>query len=124
MDSKAEENLTKAREYESEVDVAVEKMESSKSYLGSVDKRIAQLTRIIKAIDKRYIEIYNSRNIQNSCNMESLTMFFIVGSLLKQTIDIPILDENKSLHKEFDSKVSMLKENQDVKNLKLLEGIN
>ena len=114
MDSKAEENLTSAYDYEKEVDINIEKMKLSIEGFKTIDRRINELRSIIDELIIRFNNIcmqniaYNTRSDQ-ICKSSELDKLIILGKNLKIALDIPLLDKEGNENKNFNKEIQRIK---------------
>ncbi|RUM43803.1 MAG: hypothetical protein DSY46_07240 [Hydrogenimonas sp.] len=113
MDSQAEENLTKAYEYESEVEKAIEKIEYSIEGFRILHKRIDELGNIINELANRFdnliVKILNTALTKEDeeeyrkciCGSEDIDKLLIIGKNLKMALDIPLLDKDGNNNENF-----------------------
>jgi hypothetical protein len=114
MDSKAEKNLTEAYEYESEIDINIEKMELSIEGFNAISSGINELYDNINNLAARFDNTFN--NIENVgfiekikrlfgfskiCEHQEIDQLIILGKSLKYALDISLLDEEGNKNKNF-----------------------
>lgn len=91
MASKAEEALTKAWAYESEVDKAVAEIDRSLSYLKGVRTNAQEMKNIIVNMVKRFEDAKVTSISESDSKIEKM---FALGKALKQLLDMPILTKD------------------------------
>jgi len=106
MDSKAEENLTQARKLESESNRVIEQMKTARVTLGAIEDRVEELESVIYEVKdkfntlKEFLEKENSKFLsffgsnKLLCKSENFNQLLIMGSSLKNLLDIPIIAED------------------------------
>lgn len=88
--SRAEEALTKARKYEADVDIAIEKMEQVKSVMKAIRTAAGEQTAVIMAAIERFEKV----KVYNTDDEEAFMRMFIIGKNLKQILDVPVLNRD------------------------------
>ncbi len=121
MDSKAEKNLTEAYEYESEIDINIEKMELSIEGFKATNSRINELASVINKLITRFDNVFD--NIQNVgfiekmkrlfglskiCELQELDQLIALGKNLKIALDIPLLDQDGNDNKNFKQEIKRI----------------
>jgi len=114
MNSKAEENLTEAYEYESETRKQIEKMDTSIEEINITNERINELTHIIQELTIRFDNIaYKINNVNviekikryfdksKFCELQELENLLLLGKNLKQALEISLLDEEGNNNSNF-----------------------
>lgn len=121
MDSKAEKNLTEAYEYESEIDIKIEKMELSLEGLSATSKRIDELNNVIEQLSLRFDYVYNNMNdvdiierikrvfgFSKICEHEAIDSLIALGKNLKMALDISLLDQEGNSNKNFNREIQRI----------------
>lgn len=93
--SKAEEELTNARQYEADVDVAVNKMHTVMTVLKGIRSAAAEQAAVIMQAANRFDQV----KVYNMDNPDLFKRMMIVGKGLKQILDVPVLKEDGSANK-------------------------
>jgi flagellin-like hook-associated protein FlgL len=105
MDSRAEENLTKAKEVKAEAEKAVEQMRTIQTVLGGVQDRVDELESAISKMRENFREVESvirkvpelvglEEKATSFCENKDFVTFMVLGKGLKDLLDIPVLDEN------------------------------
>lgn len=121
MNSAAEKNLTNAREFESDADIAIEQMTTVKVSLQGVRERSSELESALEEISARFNIIANNltnnnmhpvlkfiKNIFRSkdiCKEKELDTLLMLGKTLKNLLDIPVLDEDGNANLKLTSQI-------------------
>lgn len=121
MNSAAEKNLTQAREFEEEADIAIAQMEAAKLALSGIRERTAELTETLEKISLQFNSVAddlmlneNNRFIRfikkifsrkNVCNSKELSVLLMLGKTLKNLLDIPVLDEDGNPNIQLSSQI-------------------
>lgn len=92
MDSKAEENLTKAKEQEAEADKAIEGMKLLRTGLDGIITRTDELENILLETKDRFNDVKDSLK-DNYCSDKNFKTLMSLGKTLKNLLDIPVLDD-------------------------------
>lgn len=121
MDSKAEENLTEAYEYESKIDIDIEKMELSLEGFKATNNRINELKNIIDDIVIRFDNVFDSIEnvgfiekikrlfgISKICKLQEIDQIISLGKTLKIALDIPLLDQDGNDNKNFTQEIKRI----------------
>lgn len=90
MASKAEEAVTQSREYEADIDVAVEQIEASGVVLDAVQSNARELARAIAKMTDVFDSVYTD-NIDNKLAFEKMSS---VAFTLKKLLDTSIMNED------------------------------
>jgi len=102
MDSKAEDNLTKAINLEAEIDEKIEKIRLSIEGFEIIRQRINEITtvlnRYIYNFDNLYIEIINQNNICK--DTKKIERLLLLGKAIKNILEINLIDENGNENKD------------------------
>ncbi|MEA1954708.1 MAG: hypothetical protein U9O24_09990 [Campylobacterota bacterium] len=93
MDSRAEENLTKAREEEAKADKAIEGMKLIQSGLDGIISRTDELENILLETKDRFNNVKDDLQ-DNYCSDKNFKALMSLGKTLKNLLDIPVLDED------------------------------
>ena len=111
---KADENLEKAREYSAEVDVAVEKMKTSRTLCNAVAKRSEMMDDLLNDLDKQFSRCAYKMNkiVQNKIAAtgkeylseddltdEEIDLIVVTRALagaVKSVLDVPIVNKNNT----------------------------
>lgn len=113
LDSQAEKNLTKAKEYKAEVDVEVEKMQLVKQNLDFLHQRINELQRVIKILrnklNHKYSFFYNLSSKNSLCKNENFIEYLYIAKKLKEALEIDLIDEKGELTSDFNKKLERIK---------------
>jgi len=118
MDSKAEENLTKAREFEAEVEMKIEKINESIAELKITKDRLKELQDIIQELEERFNRVYkeakklsgflNLFNKSKLCNSRELDELLKIGKSLKLALEISLLDKDGNNSKNFRTEIERI----------------
>lgn len=121
MDSKAEKNLTEAYEYESEIDINIEKMELSLEGFKATNSRINELKNVIYGLATRFDNVFDSienvgfiekikrlLGISKICNLQEIDQIISLGKNLKIALDIPLLDQDGNDNKNFTQEIKRI----------------
>jgi len=105
MASKAEEALTKARAYESNVDQAIEKIETMKVVLQGLQVNCVEMRTTLKEIVKHF---NNCKVLTENGEKGSFTKLMVLGKTLKAILDTPIMENNGENTKDLKSKLKSI----------------
>lgn len=94
MASKAEEAATKAYEYSSNVDQAVEKMETIKTVLKGIRTAAAEQASVINELVKRFEQV----KVNSIEDRTAFNRMFTVGKALKDVLVIPVLQDDGTVN--------------------------
>jgi len=121
MDSKAEKNLTEAYDYESEIDINIEKMELSIEGFKATNSRIDELGNIIDGLVSRFDDVFDSINnvgiiekikrlfgSSKICELQEIDQLIALGKNLKIALDIPLLDQEGNDNKNFKKEIKRI----------------
>lgn len=131
-DSEADENLDKARTYESEVNVEIEKLETQSAKFSAIIKKTKIYSSLLKNLSKvfefylpKFVKIIEShsselRELKKNLSRKKTDIFTqeeldIIAAtcalcdLFCKLICTPIFDENWDIHSEFNSKIDSIK---------------
>ena len=121
MDSKAEKNLTEAYEYESEIDIRIEKIDSSIEEYRFIYQYIDELMLVINKLKNSFNEVNNSLNsvslgmkvkrffgLDKVCNKKEFGQLLAIGKNLKIVLDISLMDKEGNKNKNFKSEVQRI----------------
>lgn len=100
--SKAEEALTKARKYEADVDIAIEKIKASKIVLAALCANAKEMATVLIEAARRFDD-FKVNNDQNSAAFEKMCM---LGKGLKSIADTPIMENDGTASKHIKTKIS------------------
>lgn len=103
MASKAEEALTKAREYESEVDQAIASMEPVKVVLEGLQENVKEMEMVLRELT---IAFDRCRSAMEAKERGSFERLLATGKALKNVLDTPILEEDGTAVKNLKSKIT------------------
>jgi len=98
---KGDEALIKAKEYQSQVNQAIIQIHSAKSFLKQVEKRITDLSSIVRSLDNRIIQILNkleSKPFDYNKNINSLKWLVTLVKTLEKIQKTPLLDKKGNLN--------------------------
>jgi len=114
MDSKAEENLTDAYDYESKTDQAIAKIHFSIAQYQSIYKYIDELTYAIDGFTQRFDKVLVDLNnvgiwekikrflgLTKICKHHQFSQLMIIGKNLKMLLDISLIDKEGNKNKNF-----------------------
>jgi len=93
LDTKAEENLTQAREQEAEVDIAVEQMDLVAISLDGIVLRVDELQDVLISTRKRFNKMLKNLPSSNYCQSEEFKRLMVTAKILKNLLDIPVLNK-------------------------------
>lgn len=121
MDSKAEKNLTEACEYESEIDINIEKMKFSIEGFKATNSRISELESVIDRLVTKFDYVFNNINnvsffekikrafgLSKVCEHPEIDLLITLGINLKSALDIPLLDKNGNNNKNFKKEIKRI----------------
>ena len=121
MDSKAEQNLTEAYEYASEIDIGIEKIDSSIEEYNAIYKYIDELTMIIYNFREHFSTVYQKLNdvslksktkrffgMSKACEEKAFEELMVIGKNLKIVLDIPLMDKNGNKNKNFTKEIERI----------------
>ena len=95
VDSKAEENLTKARQQSAEANKSIEQMRTIRSALQAIQDRVSELEAVITETRGRFHQV-KAKLGSNYCEDNNFKTLMVIGKSLKNLLDIPILEEDGS----------------------------
>lgn len=98
---KGEEALTKAREYEAQVNIEIANIEATQDFLLQVKRRIAELANLLCNLNNRANTALHELEAQPFERERDVTKFQEVALLMKALAEVmrtPILDESGELH--------------------------
>lgn len=87
---KAEEALTKAREYEAKVDVAVEDIKNMQEILKAIRASAAEMGNVITEMVERFEKV----KVDNMDDPDAFDRMMLVGKGLKQILAIPVIKDD------------------------------
>lgn len=105
MASKAEEALTKARDYESEVDQAIEKINSMEIVLKGLQANAWEMSMTLTKLAKYFDECKSDVESNEQGAFERLLK---CGSALKSVLDTPIMEKNGEGVRNLDGKLKSI----------------
>jgi len=118
MDSKAEKNLTEAYEYESEIDIGIEKINYSIEEYKSIYKYIDELSIVIHKFRERFNMVHKQLNDVNFmtkvkrsfglikvCEEKEFEKLMVIGKNLKIVLDISLMDKDGNKNKNFKKEI-------------------
>ena len=118
MDSKAEENLTKAYKYKKEVDIGIEKIDYSIEEYNSIYKYIDELSIVIHKFREHFNAVYKELNnvslkskakrffgVSKICEEKEFEQLMVIGKNLKIALDIPLMDKDGNKNKNFTKEI-------------------
>ena len=105
MASKAEEALTKARDYESEVDQAIEKINSMEIVLKGLQANALEMRMTLTKLAKYFDECKSDVESNEQGAFERLLK---CGSALKSVLDTPIMEKNGEGVRNLDGKLKSI----------------
>lgn len=111
MASKAEETLTKAQEYEAEIDVSIMKIQGSMIILEAIQENADQLSDAII----RMANIFDSVKTDSIQDEKKFEKMMAVGVSLKRLLDTKIMDDNGEAIPHLRSTISGFMEHKDGK---------
>ncbi|MBQ9274746.1 MAG: hypothetical protein IJ228_08035 [Succinivibrio sp.] len=88
--AKAEEKLTKAKEYAADVDVAVEKMATLKETLKAIRTAAREEQSVIEELCQRF----DQYKVDDMSDEQAFEKMMLIGVNLKKVLDVPILHED------------------------------
>lgn len=102
MASKAEEALTKAKEYEAEVDIAIAEMNKVKIVLAALQANAIEMGLTLTKLAQRFDAI----KVNDDSNKEAFNQMIIVGKGLKEVLNVAIMEKDGGATKNLKSKIS------------------
>lgn len=121
MDSKAEKNLTEAYEYESEIDVGIEKIDYSIAEYKSIYSYIDELSIIIHKFRDKFNVVHKKLNnvslkskakrlfgLEKICEEKEFEQLMVIGKNLKIVLDIPLMDKDGNKNKNFTNEIQRI----------------
>lgn len=102
MASRAEEALTKAREYEAEVDIAVAEMKKMNIVLEALQTNAKEMQSTLTQLAQRFDAI----KVNDDSNLPAFEQMIIVGKGIKSVLDTAIMEKDGSATKNLKSKIS------------------
>lgn len=102
MASKAEEALTKAREYQAEVDIAVAEMKKVKIVLEALQTNAIEMGSTLTKLAQRFDAI----KVDDDSNVETFNQMMVVGKGLKDVLNVAIMDKDGGATRNLKSKIS------------------
>ena len=112
MNSKANKNLTKAKRYEAEVEIAIKKINLKIKELNAISKAIDELNSVLERIIKQFNRIeFNLRylSFRQPCKQKAFKDLLIVGRGLKDLLELSILDKNGKYNVSFKRELREIK---------------
>lgn len=103
IDSKAEENLTKAREYEKDAQIKIDTMLTSIGEADITVMRVNELSGVINKIAKKFDEKYKKFMALGARkkSKKEIEQLLIIGKKLKLALEIPLLDKEGNNNENF-----------------------
>lgn len=98
---KGEEALTKAREYEANVNTEVAKIEAAKDFLGQVRRRITELSSLVEDLNTRAVLALNdleSRPFERNRDANKFQQVALLVKALAEIMKTPVLDSEGQLN--------------------------
>ena len=95
MDSKAEENLTAARQYRREANQAIEQMKVAQTSMQAIQDRAGELQNAISQVKDRFHQV-KAKLSNNYCDDNNFKGLMLMGKAIKNLLDIPILQDDGS----------------------------
>jgi len=121
MDSKAEKNLTEAYEYESEIDIGIEKINYSIEEYNSIYRYIDELTIVIhkfrdefnlvqKKLDNVSLisRVKRFFGMSKICEEKEFEQLMVIGKNLKIVLDISLMDKDGNKNKNFTNEIQRI----------------
>lgn len=102
MASRAEEALTKAREYEANVDIAVAEMKKMNIVLEALQSNAKEMQSTLTQLAQRFDAI----KVNDDSNLPAFEQMIIVGKGIKSVLDTAIMEKDGSATKNLKSKIS------------------
>jgi hypothetical protein len=102
MASKAEEALTKAREYEAEVDIAIAEMNKVKIVLAALQTNAIEMGATLTKLAQRFDAV----KVDDDSNVEAFNQMMVVGKGLKDVLNVAIMEKDGGATKNLKSKIS------------------
>lgn len=100
--SKAEGALTKAREYEASVDIAIAKIEASEIILAGLSSNAREMATVLIETAQRFDNV----KVNDAKNKKAFEQMLILGSALKNIANTPIMENDGTASKNIKSKIS------------------
>jgi hypothetical protein len=100
--SKAEEALTQARKYEADVDIAIEKIKTSKIILEALSANAKEMATALIETARRFDAI----KVNDNNNQAAFEQMCMLGKGLKAIADTPIMEQDGTASKHIKSKIS------------------
>jgi hypothetical protein len=98
---KGEEALTKAHEYEAQVNVEVAKIEEARDFIQRVERRVKELGRLVSELDSRVTLVLNELESKPFNRVQDAAKFQQAALLVKALVEImktPVLDKKGNLN--------------------------
>lgn len=106
MASKAEEAVTKAREYEAQVDVAIEEIKTIKTEMKAIRAAAAEQKNALIQLANRFDQV-KITDVDDTAGFKQMAL---IGKNLKALLDIPVLKEDGTANKNIKSQCAGLLE--------------
>ena len=106
MASKAEEAVTKAREYEAQVDVAIEEIKTIKTEMKAIRAAAAEQENALIQLANRFDQV-KITDVDDTAGFKQMAL---IGKNLKALLDIPVLKEDGTANKNIKSQCAGLLE--------------
>ena len=100
--SKAEEAMTKARQYEAEVDVAVKKIKASRVILEALSSNAEEMASALVELANRFDAV----KVDDSSDAAAFEQMCVLGKAIKSIADTPIMEEDGSASENVKSIIS------------------
>lgn len=118
MDSKAEKNLTEAYEFESEIDIGIEKIDYAITEYHSIYQYIDELSIVIHQFREHFNQINNNLNrvglglktkrffgVSKVCEEKEFEQLLVIGKNLKIVLDISLMDKDGNKNSNFTNEI-------------------
>lgn len=102
MESKAEEALTEAEEYVSDVEIAIAKMKKTKALLKALDDNAWEITYVLNELVERFERV----KVNDASDMVKYSQMLMVGKAIKEALNTPIVTKKGKAKKGIDVKCS------------------
>jgi len=109
MDSKAEKNLTDAKKFRVEVDIAVENIEKIIKNFESVKRRVDELKSIVDNFISLFDKTYDSLSKKDLCKDENMIkQLLILGKSIKNSLEIGLINNEGNATKDYSIKLDKI----------------
>lgn len=102
LSSKAEGALTKAREYEASVDIAIANIEASEIILAGLSSNAREMAAVLIETAQRFDNV----KVNDDKNKKAFEQMLILGKALKNIANTPIMEDDGTASKNIKSKIS------------------